>query len=184
MDRDGSNPTQLTSGSGEDWASFSPDGRAVVYTMIGGVDRFTLWQVSLAGGEPVRLTEKFAMQSAVSPDGKLIACGYRPDANAPWKLGVLPIVGGQPTQTFDIPQSVALPVVVRWTPDGRALTYIDTRSGVSNLWLQPITGGPPRQLSNWTSEQVFSFGWSRDGKRVAVSRGSRKDDIALIRDAR
>jgi hypothetical protein len=51
-------------------------------------------------------------------------------------------------------------------------------------WLQPITGGPPRQLSNWTAEQVLSFAWSRDGKRVAVARGSRKDDIVLIRDSR
>jgi Tol biopolymer transport system component len=183
MERDGSHPIQLTRGSGEDWASFSPDGRSVVYTVIGGLDRFTLWQVSIDGGEPVRLTEKFALQASVSPDGQLIACGYRPDANAPWKLGVLPISGGKPTQSFDIPQSVDLPVVLRWTPDGRALTYIDTRNGVSNLWLQPIAGGPPRQLSNWTSEQVFAFAWSRDGKRLMVSRGSRKDDIVLIRDS-
>jgi Tol biopolymer transport system component len=183
-ERDGSNPTQLTNGSGEDWASFSPDGHSVFYTVIGGVDRFTLWKVSIDGGQPVRLTEKFALQSTVSPDGKLIACGYRPEANSPWRLGILPIEGGKPTQSFDIPQTVDLPVVLRWAPDGRALTYVDTQSGVSNLWLQPITGGPPRRLSNWTAEQVFSFAWSRDGKRVAVSRGSRKDDIVLIRDSR
>jgi Tol biopolymer transport system component len=184
MDRDGNNPIQLTNGSGEDWASISPDGQWVVFTVIGGPDRFTLWKVSIAGGEPIRLTEKFALQPTISPDGKQIACGYRPDVNASWKLGLLSIEGGKPAQSFDLPPNVDLPIILRWTPEGRGLTYFDTRSGVSNLWLQPVTGGQPRRLSNWSSEQIFSFAWSRDGKRVALSRGSRKDDIVLIRDTR
>jgi WD40-like Beta Propeller Repeat len=80
--------------------------------------------------------------------------------------------------------TVELPMVVRWTRDGRAVTYIDTRNGVSNLWLQPITGGPARQITNWTEQQIFSFAWSRDGKRIIAARGSRKDDVVLIKDAR
>jgi TolB protein len=183
-DRSGANAVQLTHGSGEDWPAFSADGRWLVYTVIGGVDRFTLWKVSIDGGEPVRLTEKFAMQSAVSPDGKLIACGYRPDARSPWKLALIPSEGGQPSQTFEIPQSVELPIVVRWTPDGRALTYIDTKSGISNLWLQSIAGDAAKQITSWNAEQVFSFAWSKDGKHLALARGSRSDDIVLIRDSR
>jgi eukaryotic-like serine/threonine-protein kinase len=183
-DKDGSNPKQLTNGSGEDWATFSPDGRWVIYTVTGGVDRLTLWKVPIEGGEPVRLTEKLTLQSSISPDGKQIACGYRSDTKAPWQLALLPFAGGQPVQSFEVPQGVNLPIVVRWTSDGSAITFADTRSGVSNLWLQPISGGPPRQLTNWTAKQVFSFAWSRDGRRVAVARGSRNDDIVLIRDSR
>jgi Tol biopolymer transport system component len=58
----------------------------VVYTVTGGADRFTLWKVSIDGGQPVRLTEKLSLQSSISPDGKQIACGYRPDTRSPWKL--------------------------------------------------------------------------------------------------
>ena len=183
-DRDGGNPTQLTNGGGEDWATFSPDGRWVIYTVTGGVDRFTLWKISIDGGAPVRVTEKLALQGSISPDGKQIACGYRTDVRSPWKLALFPFEGGTPRQTFEVPQSVDLPMVMRWTPDGRAITYIDTRNGISNLWLQPVAGGPPKQLTNWTSQQVSAFAWSRDGKRVAVARGSRNDDIVLIRDSR
>jgi hypothetical protein len=75
-------------------------------------------------------------------------------------------------------------IVVRWTPDGNALTCIDTRAGTSNLWRQPITSGTPRQSSSWQSEQIFSFGWSRDGKHLTAARGNRNDDIVLIRDSR
>jgi len=183
-DKDGGHAKQLTSGSGEDWPTFSPDGRSVVYTVTGGANRFTLWKVSIDGGEPVRLTEKLSLQSSVSPDGKQIACGYRPDTRSPWKLVLFPIDGGQPQQSFAVAATVELPMVMRWTPDGRAVTYIDTRNGVSNLWLQPISGGPAKQLTNWTEQQIFSFAWSRDGKRIIAARGSRKDDIVLIRDAR
>lgn len=184
VDRDGSNPTQLTNGSGEDWAALSPDGRWVIYTVTGGVDRFTLWRVSIEGGSPVRLTEKLALQGSISLDGKQIACGYRADVKSPWRVALFPFAGGAPRQTFEVPQSIDLPMVMRWTPDGRAITYIDTRNGISNLWMQPVAGGPPRQLTNWTSQQVSAFAWSRDGKRVAVARGTRNDDIILIRDAR
>ncbi len=183
-DKDGGNPTQLTNGSGEDWPSISPDGRSVVYTVIGGADRFTLWKVSIDGGQPVRLTDRLSLQPSISPDGKTIACGYRPDTKSPWRLALVSIDGGKPTQTFDIAQTVDLPMVMRWTPDGRGLTYINTTNGVSNLWLQPIGGGPAKQLSNWPNQQAFAFAWSRDGKRLVVSRGTRNDDIVLIKDAR
>jgi len=183
-DADGGNAVQLTSGSGEDWPSISPDGRWVVYTTIGGADRFTLWKVSIDGGSPVRLTERLALQSSISPDGKTVACGYRADTKSPWRLALFSIDGGQPSQTFEMAQTVNLPIVMRWTPDGRGITYLDTRDGVSNLWLQPVSGGAPRQLTNWSGQQAFSFAWSRDGKHLAVARGTRSDDIVLIRDTR
>ncbi len=183
-DKDGGNAKQLTNGSGEDWPTFAPDGRSVVYTATGGADRFTLWKVSIDGGQAVRLTEKLSLQSSISPDGKQIACGYRPDTKSPWKIALFPIDGGPPGQSFELAASVELPMVMRWTRDGRAVTYIDTRNGVSNLWLQPISGGAARQLTNWTEQQIFSFAWSRDGKRIIAARGSRKDDIVLIRDSR
>src|SRR6185295_18474177 len=140
IDRDGSNPVQLTNGGGEDWATFSPDGRWVIYTATGGGDRFTLWKVSIDGGAPVRLTERLALQASISPDGKQIACGYRADVKSQWQIALFSLDGGAPKQTFEVPQSIDLPMVIRWTPDGRGITYIDTRNGVSNLWTQPVAG--------------------------------------------
>jgi hypothetical protein len=49
---------------------------------------------------------------------------------------------------------------------------------------QPIPKGPPKQVSNFTSGQIFSFDWSPDGKQLYVARGSLASDIVLISNFR
>ena len=61
----------------------------------------------------------------------------------------------------------AVTAPVRWLPDGSAFGYISTRGGVSNIWLQPVEGGEPKQLTDFKSDVIFSFDWSRDGKQIA-----------------
>jgi hypothetical protein len=53
-----------------------------------------------------------------------------------------------------------------------------------NLWNQPIGGGPPRRMTNFDTGEIFNFAWSRDGKRLAVVRGSRSQDVVLISNFR
>ena len=70
---------------------------------------------------------------------------------------------------------------MRWTPDGRALAYIDTQRGVSNIWGQPVDGGLPEQLTDFTSDQIFGFDWTQDGKQLAMARGNVTRDVILLR---
>src|SRR6266849_5501717 len=97
---------------------------------------------------------------------------------------VLPFQGGQATKIFN-PAS-ATPAggyrEVFWSRDGRELTYVDTRNGVSNLWSQPVDGGPPWQLTDFKSGQIFRFAWSPDGKRAALACGSQTSDVVLLKD--
>ena len=65
-------------------------------------------------------------------------------------------------------------------PDGRSLAYIVTRDGVSNIWSMPIAGGAPKQLTNFTNDQIANFDISRDGKPNLFSRGSTTKDVVLI----
>ena len=71
MDSDGSNASQLTSGGGHSLPAVSPDGQWVFYN---SVDDWSLWKVSMHGGEPIRLAAGQAIYPSISPDGKLIAC--------------------------------------------------------------------------------------------------------------
>lgn len=68
---------------------------------------------------------------------------------------------------------------MRWSPDGSALDYIDTKGDVSNLWRLPVNGGQPKKLTNWNSDLLFLFAWSPDGKQLAAARGSFATDLVL-----
>jgi uncharacterized protein with WD repeat len=35
-------------------------------------------------------------------------------------------------------------------------------------------------MTNFTSDQIFSFGWSPDGKRLAIARGTVTNDVLLV----
>ncbi len=71
----------------------------------------------------------------------------------------------------------------RWAPDGGAFTYIVTKEGMSNVWAQPLKGGPPQQLTHFTDQQIFCFDWSHQGDLV-LSRGNVNSDAVLIRNLR
>ncbi|MCA1591879.1 MAG: protein kinase [Acidobacteria bacterium] len=184
IDIDGSNLKQLTTGAGAFTPSCSPDGKWVAYGSF-GASGFIIWKVSIDGGEPVRVTDKFVSLPVVSPDGKLIACYLLDPQTRITKLALLPVEGGDPVKLFDLPPRFTnRGDPVRWTPDGRALTYIDTRGIVSNIWLQPVDGSPPRQLTDFKTDRIFSFDFSRDGKQLALSRGVIDSDVVLIKDFR
>ena len=184
MDTDGGNLKQLTGGPGDIYPRTSPDGRWVLFHSA-RTGSLRLWKVSIDGGEPVRLTDKITLNPTVSPDGGLVACFYREDQpNAPVKVAVIPFAGGDPVKVFDIRGSVNIAPSMRWTPDGRALTYVDNVNGVSNVWSLPLDGGPPKQLTDFKTDQIFWFDFSRDGKQLALSRGTQTSDVVLIRDFR
>ena len=186
MDTDGGNLKQLAGGAVDRFPQSSPDGRWVVFHSLRS-GSLRAWKVSIDGGDPVPLTDKGTSNPTVSPDGNLVACFYREDQpNAPWtKIAIIPFAGGDPVKVLDLPRlSFTSAPGLRWTPDGRALTYIDTINGVSNIWSLPIDGGPPKQLTDFKSDQIFWFDFSRDGKQLAVSRGTQTSDVIVIRDFR
>lgn len=179
MDADGSNAKQITKGDGDLYPYPSPDGHWIVYQSGGAQNaRPTLWKVSVDGDQPTQITDVNTSIPVISPDGRLIACRYWDEASRVQKIAIIPIGGGGPTKTLDIP--IVDWQRVRWTSDGLALTYIDTRAGVSNLWRQPIDGDSPKQLTAFKSEQIFSYDWSRDGKLLACERGVETSDVVLI----
>lgn len=184
MDADGGNLKQLTEDNGV-LPSLTPDGKWVVYFKImptGG----QLRRIPIDGGAPVILTGENvnAIAPIVSPDGKWIACSYSsPEYRAAtpataFGTAVIPIEGGAPVKVFDLlggPEND-----FGWTADSRALTYIKTLGGVANIWRQPLDDGRPKQLTDFKSEQIYSFDWSLDGKQLLALRGTMSSDAVVI----
>ncbi|MEO7658069.1 MAG: DPP IV N-terminal domain-containing protein [Pyrinomonadaceae bacterium] len=181
MNLDGSNPMQLTNGN-SDWdPTVTPDSRWVIYTaQMSGMPY--LWKVSIDGGDAVQLTDKYANSPEVSLDGKWIVCSYRKDANSTWRYAIIPFEGGEPSNVFDL---IGNKGSFRWSPDGRSLNYLrDTQGGVTNIWSLPLDDKPPKQLTDFKTEQIYNFAWSRDGKQLVLARGTTTSDVVLIKDFR
>jgi Tol biopolymer transport system component len=178
IDIDGKHPMQLTHGVGNTQPTFTADGKFVIFRSTNPPG---LFRVDINGGEPVPLTDRGYFDPNVSPDGKLIACGYRPAPADKNRVATLAVEGGQPKIICEWP---ALYGRMRWLPDGSGITYAARQAGVGNIWIQPIDGGPAKQLTHWNPNPVFSFAWSRDGKWLAYASGSITSDVIQITDTR
>jgi eukaryotic-like serine/threonine-protein kinase len=184
IDVDGNNPKQLTNSPLETWGlpDFSADGKWVIYSKV-GADR-GIWKVAIDGGNSVRLNEvEVGNSPVVSPDGKMIAYSYYdPQAKPPHGVAIMEFEGGAPLKRFDIQSRRALHF--QWAIDSHSFLFVTDQRGVSNLWSQPVSGGPPKQISHFNSEQILDFDLSRDGKSLLMTRGLSMSDVFLIRDVR
>ena len=93
----------------------------------------------------------------------------------------MPLGGGALTNILPAPRSAR---GLDWSPDGKALQFALVRNGAANLWEQPLTGGPPKQVTNFTSDLIFDFRWTRDGKTLLLSRGTVNRDVILLTNFR
>ncbi|MET0626423.1 MAG: protein kinase [Pyrinomonadaceae bacterium] len=185
MDRDGSNPVRLTAGEeNSNWPQVTRDGRWVVYEHAGQGAQTNLWRVPIEGGEPERLTRDLSMRPSVSPDGRHVAYWHKEERpGAPWGIAVIPAEGGEPARVFDVPQNEANGMSsIHWTTDARAFVYTDLRDGVANLRQQPLEGGEPRQVTNYTREIFYSFDLSREG-RLLLANGTTTSDVVILKDS-
>ena len=182
MDLEGGNQTQLTNGNvGTYHPSVTPDSRWLIYTAETSAGPY-LWKVSIDGGDPVQLTNRFTNSPEVSPDGKWIACSYRHDNNSTWRYAIIPIDGGEPIKVFDL---LGKKSDFRWSLDGHSLYYLrDTEGGVTNIWSMPLDDKPPKQVTDFKTEQIYNFALSSDRKQLALSRGTTTSDVVLIKDFR
>jgi eukaryotic-like serine/threonine-protein kinase len=184
MNIDGSNPVRLTSGLSEGFPALSPDSRWVIFTALDGA-KPTLWKVSIDGGTPVKITDHVATAATVSPDGRLIAYTYTesPDPLAPPnRLAVIPFEGGPEIKVFQVTTSGTVLAVAQWSRDGKSLLYTVTSNNVTNIWSQPLDGGPPKQVTDFKDLLMTGFSWSHDGKQLACTRGTLVRDAILITD--
>ncbi|MBA2733354.1 MAG: protein kinase [Acidobacteria bacterium] len=182
MDVDGGNLKQLTQGEFVDFAPFfSPDGQWVVFgSWKSGNPR--MWKVSVNGGEQAQLSDLPFNASAFLSDGKLIFGGYYDEQVSPprWRSALMSFESGQVVKVFDFP-----PKTNGWKMlDERTLLYSKADNEVHNIWTQPLEGGAPKQLTKFTSERIYNFAPSRDGKQFALVRGTSSADIILIKDFR
>ena len=166
------------------WATFSPDGKWIVFTRF--TERSTaLYKIPSEGGEPTQILAETAINPAVSPDGKTVAFTFVKSGQN--RIGLVSFDGGEIFKTFDAklqsnPNSGKQNL--QWTLDGRGIYFLAFDNGVSNIWQQPIDGSAPVQVTDFKDGRIFNFAFSPDGKQLALSRGTFNSDVVLIENSK
>jgi serine/threonine protein kinase/Tol biopolymer transport system component len=185
MNIDGSDPRQLTNGMAEALPVISPDGKWVIYSGIDAT-KPTTWKVSIDGGDAIELTKRVSNTPTISPDGKLIAYLY-PESYDPFapsnRIAIMLFEGGEPIKTFSFQGAGTIATLAQWSADGKSILYTTNNNNVTNIWSQPLDGGPAKQVTDFKDSLMSGFAWSRDGKQLACSRGILLRDAVLIADA-
>ena len=192
MNSDGSGITQFTNGADDESPVCSPDGKWVYY--LDGPNRKYL-RVPLAGGTPEPLpgkpiadTLEYGNNLSLSPDGKFTAriLGVQNSEKKKYdaKIALTPTDPNAGTAPLLLEMNPKVTGNLQFTPDGKSLAYVVRENGVGNLWIQPIDGGPGHALTHFTSETIWGYAWSPDGKKLAIDRGHTVSDVVLLHDSR
>lgn len=174
----------LTMGKNDAVPVCSPEGTWVYYLDAAGGG--ALMRVPLDGGRAELFSDTVVFHTGdsdgglgVSPNGRMLAVFSLIKQKA--RALILDAQTGKLVRILD-PDTRFWPYVIRFSPDGLSIVYPIRVDSVDNLWEQPIAGGAGRQVTNFTSGQIWDFQWSPDGKSLGVVRGSTESDVVLLRD--
>jgi len=188
MDIDGRNAVQLSEDG--DYADFNPqfttDGSSLIFQrQVSNDDRSVLMRMPAAGGTATVFYSdeaRGAWGARIAPDGSRIAFTTYDMKTFEKKIVVATLTGnsiGALEREFDY----NLVKQIAWAPDSKSLTLLTSRSGVPNLWSQPIDGSPAKPLTDFRAGEIFNFAWTADGKNLLLARGNINNDLILIRDS-
>jgi Tol biopolymer transport system component len=181
IDTNGQHLRQLTDGESDEISStISPDSKWVYYLWkIRDRERPKVYlrKISIDGGETVNLKEMDSdLVPELSPDGKFIA------AMVGGKAKLFSSADGTLLKSLEMAKLADPWGGVRWTPDGRSLTYLVYGENSSNVWVQSLSGSAVRPLTNFPKGYVYEYAFSRDGSKLYVARGYQIRDAVLIKN--
>jgi len=108
-------------------------------------------------------------QPVVSPDGKLVAFSVRDtdiEANrGRFDIWLVAVDGSAARPLTRHPENDTSPA---WSPDGRSVLFLSTRSGTSQVWRIPVGGGEAEQMTRLPVD-VNGFLPFPDGKRLVLA---------------
>jgi len=153
--------------SGLDW---TPDGRSLVFSG-GWSEDLGLRRLDVRSGKIVELPTpgRRATRPSVALKAGCVAYEDRPLRSELWVLVLAARSGASPAESPLI-RSTREESHAAWSPDGRHIAFLSTRTGRRALWVCDADGGNQHQLSH-TRGLVLAIPpcWSPDGRRIAAT---------------
>ena len=185
---DGTHPTDMVAGR-----VLSPvcssNSREMYYVDLTPPQR--VMSVGLDGGTPEEVFrvpgDGFFARLTISNDGRYLAVPFEEYHPSPiLRVAIIDTAGapkpGVPGRTLVLPAEVYKTGVIEWSPNASAVQFLLNQNGSTNIWEQPLEGGPPRQVSHFTVGEIANFHWSADGKRLYITENNSRSDAVMIRN--
>ena len=184
---DGSNPLKLTDGKADFFPVCSLDQKWVYYVDFGRISRVPL-DGSGKTEAIIGMPQGYAAEEvlSISPDGKSLATVVvKATGAAALKIAVFDLGSSSPPRMLDASHYSGsdLESNLQFTHDGKSLAYATRENGVDNVWVQPLDGSAGHPITDFKSEQIWSFSLSLDGKSLAVLRGHYDSDVVLLQES-
>ncbi len=148
-----------------------------------------IWRAALEGGDVAEVApiqgDTIMGNLSVSPDGKFLAYQANSWSASPpsRRVTVIPTNGGPPVATFDT-EGENWMVGPYWTPDSKAIQYLRVENQISNIWEQPLAGGPPKEVTHFTSGHIEDFVWSADRSDLFFTKDITTTEVVLLTNLR
>ena len=163
--------------------AFSPDGDWLVAQRRDPSGRGSnLWRIR-AGSAPQTLTQDpswYDSKPAYTHDAREILFLRRAAAGGPCDILAIAPTGGATRTLASTPESDERSVLP--SPRRDEIAVISDRDGRQALYLAPLAGGTPRELSSDPDRDYYAPRWSPDGERLVAIATSKGDGTPRLRE--
>lgn len=134
---------------------WSPDGKTIAFLRRVSEERFTVIlkpATADASSKGERSLTTITMRGTFDwmPDGSGLLFSDRADPSSPLSIFLVDVAEGRRRQITAPPPGSPGDGTPRASPDGREVAFVRAaESAVHDVWSAPITGGPPRRLTNF-----------------------------------
>lgn len=182
----GENLTEITSES--DGARRSPqvtsDGNWLYYVFLNDTGASIMLRNLLEQKEEVFLDAENVQCGAfltISTDGKYLACFNTRVNQFPsekYNAEIAVISTDDKSVKFILVNGNRNPL--RFSPDGKAVEYLTSYENGIQIMRQGFDDKEPKPILQMPADHIFNFAWSRDVKKMALSRGQQYRDAVLL----
>ncbi len=183
IDVNGGSPRKVSPEPASQYQRCTPEGKWLIYY---NYHDFAIHKVAMAGGKSEILVDadrQPGVPFSLTPDGHTLVISTQGAANGEREIDFVSLSSGAVEKRLSVPDDSTGAFIA---PDGQNIAVIRRIHGVDDVWLQPITGAPPYQITNFraqstTETHIPTIAWSPDGKVLAIGGRRYRRDAILIK---
>lgn len=166
----------------------SPDGNWIYYLFRNRTSlKITRWNIAEQKEEVFLENENVQCGAflTLSADGKFIACNNwrnQPNINSEKQNAEIVVFSTENKDDIKFYPINFNPPPIRFSPDNKSFEFIANFEQGTQIMRLGLGETEPKPILQMPRDFIFNFAWSKDGKKIALSRGQQFRDAVLLSD--